>query len=540
MVRLAVAAALVLGSAALGASSPAHAGDSHALIQGSGSSWAENAIDQWIADVKADGLQVVFTGSGSAQGRKDFANRTTDFADSEIGYQGYDPGSQTPDTSQGREYAYLPVVGGGTSFPYQIKFGGKAVTNLRLSGETIARIFTNQITNWDDPAITHDNNGRQLGSLPIIPVVHSEGSGSSAQFTKYLANQYPGIWSAYSGTSTFTEYYPRKGAVVAQNGSSQVINYVESKAANGAIGYDEYSYALLGGYPVAKMLNKAGYYTLPTQYNVAVALTKAIINEDKSSPNYLLQDLHRVYVATDKRTYPLSSYSYGIIPTGNPQSKPPETKMTTAKRQTLADFLYYAICPGQKEVGPIGYSPLPVNLVTAGFSQIGKLKQADSGVDLTRRSVGTCANPTFVAGHPNENYLAKIAPAPPACDKAGAGPCVTGTTVAANNAGTGSSNGSGSASSKGGSSSNGAASPGATAPPGSHLDPITGEVVPGSADSSGIDAALVPTTLSSYRYHGRSLLLAPLAVALLVAAVLTPPILAPALERRRRRRDGSP
>ncbi len=42
--------------------------------------------------------------------------------------------------------------------------------------------------------------------------------------------------------------------------------------------------------------------------------------------------------------------------------------MTTGKRQTLADFLYYSICPGQAAVGSIGYSALPLNLVQAGFS----------------------------------------------------------------------------------------------------------------------------------------------------------------------------
>ena len=50
------------------------------------------------------------------------------------------------------------------------------------------------------------------------------------------------------------------------------MNFLTSKAANGAIGYDEYSYALGKNYPVAKVENTAGYYTLPTQYNVAVAL----------------------------------------------------------------------------------------------------------------------------------------------------------------------------------------------------------------------------------------------------------------------------
>ena len=43
------------------------------------------------------------------------------------------------------------------------------------------------------------------------------------------------------------------------------------------------------------MLNKAGYYVEPTQYNVAVALTKAKINKDKSSQDYLTQILDGVY-----------------------------------------------------------------------------------------------------------------------------------------------------------------------------------------------------------------------------------------------------
>jgi len=120
-------------------------------------------------------------------------------------------------------------------------------------------------------------------------------------------------------------------------------------------------------YPVVKVLNSAGYYTLPTQYNVAVALEAAQINMDPSSPDYLLQNLDNVYTDPDPRTYPLSSYVYMIEPTGAYPS--PETQETTAKRQAIADFAYYAICQGQKEIGPIGYSPLPVNLVEADLAR---------------------------------------------------------------------------------------------------------------------------------------------------------------------------
>lgn len=401
------------------AAAPTSSAAATAKIEGSGSSWAANAVNQWIADVTSSGLQVVFTSQGSAQGRKDFANNTTDYAVSDIGFRGVDPATGDQDTNQGRPYAYLPIVAGGTSFPYNLQFGGKQIRDLRLSGETLAKIFTNQITSWSDDQITADNNGRKMPAIAIVPLVHSEGSGSTAQLTKYFDAQYPGIWRPYFGQSGFTEYYPKRGGnMIAQNGSDQIINYATSSAANGVITYDEYSYALAKDFPVVKVQNAAGYYSLPTQYNVAVALTRAQINTDESSKDYLLQDLGNVYGFNDPRTYPLSSYSYMIIPTG--KSDP---RMSTAKRQSLVDYLYYSVCQGQKAMGPIGYSPLPINLVQASFDQTNKLKTADPDVDVTQRDASSCSNPTFVAGQPSRNYLAEIAPQPPDCDKAGAGPC---------------------------------------------------------------------------------------------------------------------
>ena len=144
----------MLGGARHGGARP-----SYAQIEGTGSTWSELIVQQWIADVDANGMKVVYTGGGSSKGRKDFAQNSTDFAISEIPYQGTDEQGNA-DTSNGRAFAYLPIVAGGTAFTYQLKIGGKLVRNLRLSGETIAKIFTNQITNWNDPAITKDNNGR--------------------------------------------------------------------------------------------------------------------------------------------------------------------------------------------------------------------------------------------------------------------------------------------------------------------------------------------------------------------------------------------
>jgi ABC-type phosphate transport system substrate-binding protein len=520
----------------------------HALIEGSGSSWAENAVNQWVADVAPEGIQVVYTPDGDAQGRQDYANKTSDFSVTADGYQGFDPVTGTTDSSQGRPYAYLPIAAGGTAFPYQIRFDGQQVENLRLSGETLAKIFTNQITNWDDPEITQDNDGHALPSLPITPVVQSEGSGATQQLTDYFSTEYPKIWQSFSGQSGPTEYFPRQGDQIAQNGSNGAMNYVASAQANGSISYVEYSFALSVNYPVVKVLNSAGYYTLPTQYNVAVSLEAAQINMDPNSPDYLLQTLTNVYVDPDPRTYPLSSYVYMIEPTGTYPS--PESKITTPKRQSIADFEYYSICQGQKEIGPIGYSPLPVNLVEAGFGQINKLQQVDPGVDLASENILTCDNPTFVEGQPNTNYLATIAPLPPACDHIGTEPCAAGVTpnglgpapTSSGSYGGGAASGTASATSTGSTGStvpaSGAGGP-ASATGGGSSGPVAADTASGR---SGIGGSGIPQIVSvqlpADGLSSSPTWVASLLVALALLAVFTVPVVVGRRRARARRARG--
>ncbi|WP_354438392.1 substrate-binding domain-containing protein [Marmoricola sp. OAE513] len=376
-----------------------------------------------------------------------------------------------------------------------------------------------------------------------MPVVRADGAGVTNQFTTWLAKEYPSIWKACNGKAAPTDYFPTNcgedhGPQKAQSGSDGVMNYVKSSNAVGAIAMEEYSYPLMANFPVAKLLNKAGYYTLPTQYNVAVALTAAQINNNPKDPNYLTQKLDRVYVNPDKRTYALSSYVYAIIPTAANDQR----LSSTPKRQTLADFLYYSICQGQSEIGPVGYSPLPINLVKAGFEQIAKIKKADSKVDLTKRDVSTCNNPTFIAGKPNVNHLAQIAPQPPACDKIGAEPCAEG--VGSSNANPGSTGGAkqGGSGSGAGTGSTGNGASGAAGPNGAGgtptagglvTDPVTGELVPASAQGAAqADAVIVPTTLDAGGSDGASGVLTAVVIGLFAGAVVTPVAVTRAIRRR--------
>ncbi len=407
--------------ALLGPLSPALAGSAgnYTAISGSGSTWSAVALSQWAQNLHANGISINFNPDGSAAGRSDYMSQQVNFAASDPPFRnGTDPfnvgGAEHPSVG----FSYVPDTAGGTAFMYHLTVAGHLITNLRLSGATIMKIFTGQITNWADPAITKDY-GAQLPSIPIIPVIRSDGSGATFFFTRWMAHVFPAQWDAFCRKVSNgrvkppcgqTEFYPSGwGAAVPQNGSNNVASYIAASYGQGAIGYDEYAYALNSHYPVVKVLNPAGYYVLPTASNVAVALTKAVINENSSSPDYLQQNLDSVYTFTDPRSYPLSSYSYLIVPRSGTTIP---TNFTPGAGRTLSTYIDYFLCAGQRYAAELGYSPLPLNLVAGGLQQASKIPGAIAAPSLS----SGCNNPTLQNGH---LILLQTAPYPSKCDKVG-------------------------------------------------------------------------------------------------------------------------
>lgn len=547
IIKLLAAVSLVAGVAVLGAGSAAHA-ESYVPVSGAGSTWSSNAIDQWRKNVNQYGIVVNYAANGSSDGRNQFRNGTVDFGVSEIPYGIKDSG--VVDNPPARKYAYMPIVAGGTSFMYNLKIGGKRVTNLRISGETLTKIFTGVVTNWNDPLIKADNPNLALPSRKIVPVVRSDGSGTTAQFTTWMSTLYQPLWDAYckrAGRDTpcgVTSVYPvvSGSGFVAQSQSLGVSGYVASKDSEGSITYVEYSYALNTGFPVVKLLNKAGYYTEPTASNVAVALLKARINEDKNSPSYLTQILTDVYSNPDPRTYQMSSYSYMIIPTAV------EGSFSEAKGKSLGAFAYYFLCQGQQQAPVLGYSPLPINLVSAGLNQVKKIP----GVDVENVDIKKCNNPTFSAD--GTNTLAKTAPQPSECDKKGVSQCTNGTGGAKATSTSSSSGGNGGSSTTGsttnGGSTTGGTSNGSSGGNGSTSGGSSGDGASSSGNgvqgagtgATGTDGGILtvgdvnaaPVTLNDSTGWGLSNTMVIFALVLLLGIVVGPPLVTRELARRGR------
>ncbi|MGH3430125.1 MAG: substrate-binding domain-containing protein, partial [Mycobacteriales bacterium] len=371
----------------------------------------------------------------------------------------------------------------------------------------------------------------------------------------WMNSQYPALWDDYChrhGINLtpcgFTSFYPLGNSdMQAKAQSSGVAGFV-AQDSPGAITYVEYSYARNAGFPVAKVLNKANYYVEPTAGSVAVALLKAQIHPD------LTQDLSQVYIGTDPRTYPLSSYSYMIIP------KDTTSNFDTAKGATLSTFAAYFLCEGQQQADTLGYSPLPVNLVQDGVDQINQIPGSTHKLD--RNNLSGCHNPTVAPD--GGNLVAENAPQPAPCDLNGPTQCATGTGGArtptptsgdAGSRGAGGTTGgagAGSGGGAGGAAAGGAGGTGGTATGDANgtiaagtnsggaatgtIDPDTGQVVGGvtsttGSGSTGASAVAVTVDVADTR---QQMVLATLATVALLGLILGPPLLARSMRGRER------
>jgi hypothetical protein len=353
-----------------------------------------------------------------------------------------------------------------------------------------------------------------------------------------------------------TEFYPHNVSnFTALEGANDVATYIKSPVNNGAIGYAEYYYAKVEGIPSVSMLNAAGYFVQPTASNVAIALEDATINPDANSPDYLMQTLNNVYTDPDPRAYPLSSYSYLIVPrtsrVQDGESLHPFPSFTTAKGQTLSTYVNYILCQAQQSSAQLGYSPLPGVMVNGGFEEEKYIPGAVKSPAANNYAGAGCNNPAYTNG---KDLLTAEAPEPTACQKYGAPlDCVlsdgkakpAGSTNNSNSSGNGSnSSGNGSNSSGNGSNSSGnnssssgnnSNSPGNKSGPGSteSINPNTGQVESSTGQATS-NVSAEPTGLASQ--PAEQWLFGVLTAILLLAVIAVPAGLGTWLQRTPRRR----
>ncbi|CAM5727910.1 Phosphate-binding protein OS=Streptomyces albaduncus OX=68172 GN=FHS32_006879 PE=3 SV=1 [Streptomyces griseoloalbus] len=223
-----------------GASATAQAGnidcgDAKGQLQASGSSAQKNAIDAWVKQYTAacKDVQINYNPTGSGAGITAFTQGQTAFAgsDSALKPEEVEASKKVCTDGQGID---LPMVGG----PIAVGYNVPGVDALTLDASTLAKIFDNKITKWNDPAIAKLNDGVELPDLKIQAFHRSDESGTTDNFTKYLKAAAPKDWDVRAGQVLGGRGRPVRAGLL---GVAQQV-----KQTNGAISYFELSYAADG------------------------------------------------------------------------------------------------------------------------------------------------------------------------------------------------------------------------------------------------------------------------------------------------------
>ena len=133
--------------------------------------------------------------------------------------------------------------------PVALVYNLSGVKTLNLDGPTLAKIFSGKVTKWNDPAIAALNKGVTLPSSNITPVYRSDKSGTTNNFTDYLHQTAPSVW-----TQAAADAFPYKTGEGAAKGSGVVAAVTSGK---GTIGYVDNSSA--GTLSVAKIKVGSSY-----------------------------------------------------------------------------------------------------------------------------------------------------------------------------------------------------------------------------------------------------------------------------------------
>lgn len=309
-------------------------------LTAAGSTAQQNAIARWIKDylTACSGANINYGGGGSGQGVQQFTDGKIDFAGSDFPLaEGKE--QQGADARCGSGPAInIPLVPG----PIAIGYNVPGVTRtLNLSAASLAKIFSGNITNWNDQAIARDNPGTQLPSLGIQTFHRSDGSGTTYNFTNYLAHDAQADWTF--GTNKNWTAPGGQGA----KGSQGVAQGVQSTP--GGIGYFELSFATQSDIPYAAVGNVEGKFVPLSQQNALSFLSEAKV---VGTGNDL--KLQFDYATTDAAAYPNLLVTYEIVCSkGNAAGKLP----------LLKNFLGYAASStGQRELPAQGYISLPSDL----------------------------------------------------------------------------------------------------------------------------------------------------------------------------------
>ncbi|MBX3185042.1 MAG: phosphate ABC transporter substrate-binding protein PstS [Polyangiaceae bacterium] len=283
-------------------------------------------------------VKINYQSIGSGGGIRQLLAETVDFG-----------ATDAPMTADERRKAprtihHIPATLGAVAVAYNLP----SVPTLRLSSETLSAIYLGEITSWNDPRIAEVNPGIALPEQGITVVYRSDGSGTTAVFSDYLAKVSP-RWKEQVGAGKSLRWPKGLGAKGNEGVSGQV------KTTAGAIGYLELAYVHTAKLQVVALKNRSGEFITPSVKAVTAAASGVKLPESLTTS---------ITDSASPGAYPIASYSYLLVYEDHPKS---------AKAAALASFLLWSLRDGQRFAEKLHYAPLPEEVVTQVEARVKQL-----------------------------------------------------------------------------------------------------------------------------------------------------------------------
>jgi phosphate transport system substrate-binding protein len=320
-------ALLAAGAIAVAAPLVASAAD----ISGAGATFPYPIYAKWADAYKKDtGVGLNYQSIGSGGGIKQIQAKTVVFGATDAPLSG-------AELDKGGLVQFPMVMGGIVPV---VNLEGVKPGELVIDGPTLGKIFLGQVKSWDDAALKKLNPNVKLPSQAIAVVHRSDGSGTTFNFTDYLAKVSPD-WKSKVGSATAVEWPVGIGA----KGNEGVANNVANT--KGSIGYVEYAYAKQNKLTYANMVNKDGKTVSPTSETFQAAAANADWN---SVPGYgvILSD------QPGAQSWPMTAATFILI---HKQPQDPAAAAAALK------FFAWAYAKGGKMAEELDFVPMPTAVV---------------------------------------------------------------------------------------------------------------------------------------------------------------------------------
>jgi len=324
-------------------------------ISGAGSTLVAPLMDAWALSYSASTVNYAAVGSGA--GISDITGKTVDFGASDAPLN---PAQRTAIPSPG--VLTIPESIGAAVPIYNLP---SLSAPLKFTGQVLAAIYLEDITNWNDSALQAINPGVTLPNAAIVVVHRSDGSGTTFAFSSFLSAS-NATWKNTLGHAT-TINWP--SGEVGSKGNSGVTATVKSTV--DAIGYVDINYALTNAVSFGAVQNPAGNYIVANLTNIASAVKDS--NPVFPTPtgdwyNFTVEN------APGAQDYPIATFTYLFVYTDLGVAY---STYTMDKAQNLVNLLLWMVGDqtgqGQTFAAQNYYVPLSTAAMAFDTSEINSI-----------------------------------------------------------------------------------------------------------------------------------------------------------------------